>query len=462
MAQNSCNSLYSCNKKNHVIPFITPFISHPPSVFYPIRSPQNNPMTEKLLQYIWQFRYFNTRNLQTTALEPVQIIRSGQYNTNQGPDFSDARIRIGKTIWAGSVEIHIRSSDWTQHRHSTDANYNNVILHVVWQNDCTTQLPFPTLELQPLVSTVLLGKYEELMQSARFIPCQQHIAVVPQLVISAWKERLLVERLQQRSQYIANLLLCNRQHWEETFWWMLAKNFGIRINADSFEKIARTIPVNILAKHKNQLLQVEALLMGQAALLDKAFKEDYPNNLRKEYTFLQKKYKLQKAHAPLYFLRMRPANFPTVRLAQLAMLVHTSVHLFAAVKEAGSVKDIEQLLSVTASGYWNTHYSFDETSAFKQKSLGRQMIQNILINTVVPLLYAYGQINSSETYKRKALAWLEEIAPEENNITKHFDALQVSSKSAFDSQALIQLKNEYCNYKRCLQCAICNQVLKAG
>lgn len=417
-------------------------------------------MTEKLLQFIWQFRYFNTRSLHSTASEPLQIIRSGTYNTNQGPDFLDARIRIGNTIWAGSVELHVKSSDWILHRHSGDANYNNVILHVVWQNDSIKELPFPALELQPLVSTVLLSKYEELMQSVQFIPCQQHIATVPELIISAWKERLLVERLQQRSQYIAVLLLDNRQHWEETFWWMLAKNFGIRINADSFEKIARTIPVNLLSKHKNQLAQVEALLMGQAALLDKTFHDDYPNSLRKDYIFLQKKYQLKKAHAPLYFLRMRPANFPTIRLAQLAMLVYQSSHLFADIKEANAVKDIEQLLEVTASDYWNDHYAFDETAAFKPKSLGRQMIHNILINTVIPILYAYGQINSSETFKRKALTWLEEIASEENNITKGFDALQLSSRTAFDSQALIQLKNEYCNYKQCLHCAIGNRVLK--
>ncbi len=419
-------------------------------------------MTEKLLQYIWQFQYFNTRNLQTTASESLQVIRSGQYNTNQGPDFLDARIKIGSTIWAGSVELHVRTSDWVLHKHSGDANYNNVILHVVWQNDSIIALPFPTLELQPLVSTVLLSKYEELMQSAQFIPCQQHIATVPELVISAWKERLLVERLQQRSQYIAALLAENRCHWEEAFWWMLAKNLGIRINADSFEKIARSIPLTVLAKHRNQLMQVEALLMGQAGLLDKNFTEDYPNSLRREYIFLQKKYQLKKAHAPLYFLRMRPANFPTVRLAQLAMLVHRSIHLFTAIKEAGAVNDIEKLLAVTASEYWDHHYSFDEASAFKQKSLGRQMIQNILINTVVPVLYACGQVNSNEMFKQKALCWLEEITAEENNITKGFDVLRLSSKTAYDSQALLQLKNEYCNYKQCLQCAIGNRILKTG
>ena len=417
-------------------------------------------MTEKLLQYIWQFQYFNARNLQTTGGEPVQIIRNGMYNVNQGPDFLNARIKIGSTEWAGSIEIHINSSDWAAHKHTGDANYKNVVLHVVWQDDLKKQLPFPTLELHALVSNLLLSQYEELMQSAQFIPCQQHIAHVPEITVAAWKERLLIERLQQRSLYIESLLAKNNQHWEEVFWWMLAKNFGIRINADSFEKIAQTIPVNILAKHKSQVLQLEALLMGQAALLDKHFEDDYPNMLRKEYTFLQKKYQLKKAHAPLYFLRMRPANFPTVRLAQLAMLIHQSLHLFSRIKEAAKVNEIEHLLNVTANDYWHYHYSFDETTAFKKKTLGKQMIQNIMINTVVPVLYAYGYVNSNDSFKNKALQWLENITAEQNSITRGFEALHILNRNAFDSQALIQLKNDYCNYKHCLRCAIGNSILK--
>lgn len=419
-------------------------------------------MTEKLLQYIWQFQYFNTTNLRTTRGELLQIIRNGTHNNDQGPDFLQARIRVGDTEWAGSIEMHTKSSGWIAHKHTDDVNYKNVILHVVWEDDAKEQLPFPTLELQSRVSNVLLGKYEELMQSAQFIPCQRHIIQVPRLTIFAWKERLLAERLQQRSRYIEKLLAENNQHWEEVFWWMLAKNFGIKINADSFERIARTIPVNVLAKHKSRLLQIEALLMGQAALLDKKFEEDYPNMLRKEYEFLKKKYGLKKAHSPLYFLRMRPANFPTVRLAQLAVLIHQSLHLFSAIKEATSVKEIEKLLSVTANDYWHYHYSFDETSTFNKKTLGRQMIENILINTVIPVLYAYGHLHSNEIYTNKALRWLEQITAEQNIITRGFTSLQVSNKHAYDSQALIQLKNEYCNYKQCLQCAVGNWLLKTG
>ncbi len=417
-------------------------------------------ISEKLLQYIWQFQYFNSTSLTTTTGESLQILVPGMHNKNQGPDFLNAKIYTAGTTWAGNIEMHIHASDWYVHQHNEDKNYNNVILHVVWKNDDHPALPFPTLELQSRVSALLLGKYEELMQSSMFIPCQQHIAVVPEFIFSAWKERLLVERLQQRALVIEQMLAKNSQHWEECFWWILAKNFGIKINADAFEKIARSIPLNVLAKHKNQVQQIEALLMGQAGLLDKTFRDAYPNMLRREYMFLQKKYGLQKAYAPLYFLRMRPANFPTIRLAQLAALIQQSHHLVSTIKEAEGLETVQKLLKVTANDYWHYRYMFDEETAYRKKTLGDQMIRNILINTVIPVLYAYGYLNSNESCKNKALQWMEEVDVENNSIIKGFSALGVKSRSAFDSQALIQLKNDYCNYKFCLKCAVGNRVLR--
>lgn len=419
-------------------------------------------MTERLLQFIWQYQYFNGLNLTTTNGEPLQVLQSGTYNTNQGPDFLNAKIKTAGTTWAGHIEMHLNASDWFVHEHSGDKNYKNVILHVVWKNDDHPMLPFPTLELQPLVSTVLLGKYEELMQSALFIPCQQHISHVPELVFSTWKERLLIERLQQKALSVEKMLSKNNQHWEECFWWMLAKNFGIKINADAFEKIAQSVPTKILAKHKNQLQQLEALLMGQAGLLDKTFSDAYPTMLGREYLFLQKKYGLKKAYAPLYFLRMRPANFPTVRLAQLAALIRQSHQLFSIIREATELKSIKKLLLVTANDYWHYHYIFDEETNFRKKTLGDDMINNIIINTIIPAVYAYGYINSNGTFQKKALEWMDEVSAETNSITKGFDALGIRCSSAFDSQALIQLKNVYCNYKCCLTCAVGNQVMKNG
>lgn len=418
-------------------------------------------MTERLLQYIWQFQYFNRNNLLTEEGEQLQIMHPGSINSNQGPDFTDAKVKINETTWAGSIEIHINTSDWRNHKHSSDKNYKNVILHVVWQHDINLDLPCSTLILEDKVPKLLLSKYDELMNAGNFIACEKNVQQVNSLTWQSWKERLLVERLEQRTQHIFDQLQKNNNHWEETFWCLLAKNFGIKLNSIAFERIARSVPVNILAKHKGQIHQLEALLFGQAGLLDEAFTEDYPVLLQKEYRFLKKKYNLQKIEGSLIFLRMRPSNFPTIRLAQLAMLVHNSLHLFSKIKEANDLKNIKQLLQVTANDYWHYHYVFDETSAFKRKKLGEQMTGNILINTVVPILFAYGHYHHENVYKDKALQWLEDIKAEKNSITNGFESLQVENKNAFDSQALIQLKNEYCNKKRCLDCSVGNKLLRS-
>ncbi len=417
-------------------------------------------MTERLLQYIWQFQYFNYSDLHTEEGEPLQIIHPGSLNSNQGPDFSDAKIKINTTIWAGSIELHINTSDWKNHKHSNDKNYKNVILHVVWQHDINLNLPCSTLVLEDKVPKLLLNKYDELMNADNFIACEKNIQQINSLTWQSWKERLLIERLEQRTQLIFDHLQKNKNHWEETFWWLLARNFGVKLNTVAFEKIAQSVSVNILAKHKEQIHQVEALLFGQAGLLEGVFAEDYPTLLQKEYLFLKKKYNLQKIEASMIFLRMRPSNFPTVRLAQLAMLVHNSLHLFSKIKESSNLKTIKELLQVTANDYWHYHYVFDEASAFKKKKLGEQMIDNILINTVVPVLFAYGHYHGENMFKDKALQWLEEIKAEKNSITKGFTSLQIENKTAFASQALIQLKNEYCNKKRCLDCSIGNKLIR--
>jgi len=417
-------------------------------------------MTERLLQYIWQFQYFNKTDLVTTTGETVQVVFPGQYNTNQGPDFTDAKICIGKTTWAGTVELHIRTSDWAKHNHQKDKNYNNVILHVVWEDDRSDNNTVPVLELKGRISKILLQRYEELVNADSFIPCERSIHSVREIIWKSWKDRLLAERLLRKAETVDNYLQQNNYHWEETFWWLLARNFGMKVNAETFEAIARSVPVNILAKHKNQVHQLEALLLGQAGLLEEKFTEEYPLMLQKEYRFLQNKYRLKPVSLPLHFLRMRPGNFPTIRLAQLTMLVYESVHLFSKVKEAGSVKDIRQWFDVNANDYWHCHYRFDEVSAFKKKTLGETMIDNIIINTIAPVLFAYGSYHKEQQYKDKALQWLENTAAEANSITKGFRQIGVNNKSAFDSQALIELKNEYCSKRRCLDCGIGTAILK--
>jgi hypothetical protein len=417
-------------------------------------------MTERLLQYIWQFQYFNFTNLQTEEGEILQVIHPGILNINQGPDFLNAKIKINDTFWAGSIELHINTSDWKQHKHSSDKNYKNVILHVVWQHNVNLNLPCSTLILEDKVPKVLLSKYDELMLTDNFIPCEKHIHQINYLTWLSWKERLLVERLEKRTAIIFDHLTKNNNHWEETCWWLLAKNFGIRLNSVAFEKMAQSITVNILSRHKNQIHQTEALLFGQAGLLNRDFKEGYPKMLQQEYQYLKKKYKLQKTAVEMIFLRMRPSNFPTVRLAQLAMLIHKSNHLFSKIKESADLKTIIQLLQVTANDYWHYHYVFDETAGFKRKKLGELMIDNILINTIIPILFAYGHYYGEESYKEKALHWLMDIKAEKNSITNGFTTLQIENKNAFDSQSLIQLKNEYCANKRCLDCSVGNKLLR--
>jgi len=417
-------------------------------------------MTERLLQFIWQFQYFNKQELFTTTGEPVQILFAGQYNTNQGPDFSNAKIKIGPTIWAGTAELHIKTSDWQKHNHQHDSNYNNVILHVVWEDDGAKN-DLPVLELQGRVSKILLDRYEELMKVTVFIPCEKSIQTVRDITWKSWKDRLLAERLLRKSALVETYLQQNNYHWEETFWWLLARNFGIKVNAEAFEEIARSIPLNVLAKNKTQIHQLEALLLGQAGLLKGKFEEDYPVMLQKEYQFQKHKYSLKPCSGPVFFLRMRPGNFPTIRLAQLAMLIHDSAHLFSKIKEAVSVKDVKSWFDVTANDYWHYHYRLDDPSAYKKKKLGAAMIDNIIINTVVPVLFAYGNYHNEDKYKEKALQWLEETAAENNNITRGFQQLEVENRNAFDSQALIELKNEYCDKKRCLECGVGNAVLKS-
>lgn len=416
-------------------------------------------MTERLLQYIWQFQYYNKGELSTAGGEPLQILFPGQFNTNQGPDFSDAKIKIGATTWAGTVELHINTSDWKKHNHQQDNNYHNVILHVVWEDD-TKANELPVLELKSRVPKVLLQRYEELMLSSSFIPCEKTIHTVREITWKSWKERLLAERLLRKAAVVETYLQQNSYHWEATFWWLLARNFGIKVNADAFEAVARSLSITILAKHKSQIHQLEALLLGQAGLLNEDFIEDYPVMLQKEYTFYKNKYGLQPINNPVFSLRMRPGNFPAVRLAQLAMLVHHSVHLFSEIKEAAGVKNVKSRFDITANDYWHYHYRFDELSAFRKKKLGVDMIDNIIINTIVPVLFAYGNYHNEQPYKDKALQWLEETAAEKNVITKGFEKLGLENRVAYDSQALIELKNNYCHPKRCLDCVVGNAILK--
>lgn len=418
-------------------------------------------MTERLLQYLWQFQYFNKHSLILDNGDEFQVIHPGRLNTNQGPDFLEAKIKIEDTLWVGHVELHIKTTDWFKHAHQLDRNYDNVILHVVWENDQPdSHSRIPVFSLQSRVPGLLLQQYKDWMNSPSFIACGEQAQTVPRLIWISWRERLLAERLERKTATVFSYLQQNNQHWDETFWWLLARNFGTTVNGEAFEALAKSLPVTLLARHKNQLNQLEALLMGQCGLLEGDFDEHYPAMLQKEYNYLRKKYSLQPIRQPVHFLRMRPMNFPTVRLAQLAALVYQSSHLFAYIKETLQVDDIKKMLTVTANDFWHYHYTFTDTAEHQPKKLGSQMIHTIIINTVVPVLFAYGHLHNEEQLKNRALYWLDEMAAEKNAITNGFTKLGMMIKDACDSQALIELKSHYCDHKKCLDCSIGNALLK--
>jgi len=334
----------------------------------------------------------------------------------------------------------------------------------VWINDVpiknSNQQLLATLELQHLVPKIMLQQYEQLMNAKGFVACKNYLPVLSEIGWLSWKERLMAERLQRKAEAVlANLKLANN-HWEEMFWWMLAKNFGTKVNACVFEQTAKSIPVNVLAKHKNQVNLLEALLLGQAGLLNENFNETYPKLLQREYKFLANKYQLKTINKAPDFLRMRPANFPTVRLAQLAILVNQSSHLFSRILEINNVRDLRELLNVTANDYWHYHYRLDNPTIYKPKKLGHLMTDNLIINTVVPVLFAYGAYHNAQQWKERAIHYLMQLSPEQNTITEEWKHHNVLNTNAFDSQALIELKNNYCEYKYCLKCAVGNKLLK--
>ncbi len=417
-------------------------------------------MNERLLQYIWQFRLFNHQCLKDVNGDDVFIIHPGIYNTDQGPDFQYAKIRLNNTIIAGSIELHMRASDWLKHGHSFSALYSNVILHVVWENDMELGFPFPTLELRGRVAGILLDRYEKWMKSKSFIPCSGQLQDIPSISVIAWKEKMVVERLQQRTELILQYCQQTKDHWEEIFWWVLARNFGMSVNGFVFENIARSVSVIILAKYKNNLQQIEALLLGQAKMLEKEFNEAYPVLLQREFRFLRLKHKLAPIREHIRFLRMRPSNFPTIRLAQLAMLIHKSAHLFSYIKETSELSEIKEKLSVTADKYWDDHYMPGELSVTIPKKIGEQMVENILINTVVPMLFAYGYHTKQDKLKEKALGWLEYVNAEKNRVIKEFGKMGLTCCHASDTQAVLYCYKEYCTRHRCLDCLIGNRLLK--
>jgi len=424
-------------------------------------------LTEDFLHYIWKFRLFERSDLKTTDGESLEIYSAGLPNTDSGPDFHNGRIKIGDTVWAGNVELHISSSDWHKHNHTNDGAYKNVILHVVYRDDEPVTLPdsrkLPTLELQNRIPDELYTRYNTLIFGTQTtIPCEASIGLVDEFAMRNWLTRVLVERLEKRSKAVVAALEANRGDWEETFYQFLAANFGFKTNALPFELLAKSLPQNILAKHKNNPMQIEALIFGQAGFLEGEFQDGYPNKLKEEYNFLRKKYNLLPVENHLWkFMRLRPQNFPTVRLAQFAALITRSNHLFSKVLDIRDVKSLRDLFTdIHVNSYWDDHYRFDIPSKPSAKSLGAASIDILLLNTLVLFLFSYGKQLQLEHFINRSLKLLENLPAEDNNVVADYKALGVKANTAFESQALLELRNNYCNFKKCLQCGIGNKILR--
>jgi hypothetical protein len=420
-------------------------------------------MHETLLHYIWKNSLHSQREYLACTGERIEILDPGKHNSDGGPDFTDARIRINDTTWAGNVEIHVRSSEWEIHKHHVDAAYNNVILHAVYENDrpcfTATGRRIPGISLQ--IGASLEHNYAELINNRNLIRCREKLHRVDSQLISLWMSTLSIERLQAKIQGINDILKSVNNNWEEAFYIHLARSFGLKINALPFELLAKSTPLKIISKHCRNLEQTEALLFGQAGLLDVPGTDEYTRTLQKEYLYLQKIYQLNSIPPGIWkFLRLRPANFPTLRIAQFASLIYHAKWLFSVTMMADSICKLISLYACSASNYWKSHHTFGKrTSKEISGTPGKNTRLLLIVNTVIPFMFAFGQYKCDESLKNKALQLLEETPAETNRIIKKWAEAGIVCRHAADSQALLHLSTSYCETGDCLKCRIGNQIL---
>jgi len=415
-------------------------------------------MKEEFLHFLWKNRLFEPQAPVTSDGEPVEVIYAGRHNSHAGPDFFDARIKIGKTLWAGNVEIHLRASDWNRHGHQVDPVYNNTILHVVAANDLMVKnlsgSTIPTIEIGwPLW---IEYNYQALMRQHDWVNCASQLNRIDPFRIRFFLNGVAIERLQQKIGNIEKLLEDSNNDWSETFYRLLARSFGFRQNGDPFEMLARSLPLAILQKHTDQLFQLEALLFGQAGLCqDSLLPGEYQFLLRSEYEFLSKKYGLRPIAGHLWkFMRMHPLNFPTIRLAQFAGILHRCTSLFSAVVMLEHVDDYRPIFRGETSPFWDCHYAFLKPSPNQKKAMGEESFQLIVVNVVVPFLFLYGERNNKQELKERALTIMEELPAENNSLLRHWASAGIQAFNALESQALIHLHQHYCEPRRCLECGI--------
>ena len=422
-----------------------------------------NDMKEDFLYYLWENRLI-TGTLATTDGRPVEIVNPGFRNQDSGPDFREAKVRIGGQLWAGQVEIHVRTSDWNRHGHQYDKAYRNVMLHVVFEHD-TAVNGIPVLELKGHFDPLLYSRYEQIVMSQRWIACERHLSDIQPFTRNVWLERMAVERLEEKSKNVTKILNANKFDWEDTLYRLLMRYFGMKVNNEAFETLASLLPFKTLLKHADHLEQVEAMLLGCAGFLSNPSEEPYPQLLQREFKVMQAKFGLLTMPEERWkFMRMRPINFPTVRLVQLAQMVYQHGCLFSKIKTAETVNEIKRIFDVKASDYWDTHYRFDDGTRKNAqtipKHLGDGIADVLMINAVIPLLFCYGRFHKDPSYCDKALHYLEDITAEDNTIIRHFASIGWIADNAMQSQAILHLYNHYCRRKRCLECSIGNILLR--
>ncbi|GAB6011713.1 DUF2851 family protein, partial [Viscerimonas tarda] len=411
---------------------------------------------EQLLHYVWKHRLFQ-RDLKTTDGAPVEVIDAGTHNTDGGPDFFNAKIKIGDKTWAGNIEIHTSSGDWYKHRHESNPVYNSVVLHVVEfaNGEVRNEANQPVQQCCITYPKQLKDNIDYLLYADVPIPCCNFIASVPPVHLNAWFNALLIERLERKANDIYRHLEQSNGSWEEVFYILLTRNFGFGLNSDIFERLALSLPLRYIQKQGDNIRQIEALLFGQAGLLEDEQPDEYAKSLRQEYLFLKNKYSLSPLESHLFMrMRVRPSGSPSVRLAQLAMLLYKTQGLFSKVIQCKDLGQIRLVFHENASEYWQTHYSLGDESPRKSKYLGDSSLDVILINTVAPILFAYGRSIGNEELCERALLFLEQLKPESNFITRDFAIARLKARNAYDSQAMIQLRKEYCDKRKCLYCRI--------
>ena len=418
---------------------------------------------ENLLHYVWKHRLYHTENLSTLDGVPFEIIDPGIHNTDTGPDFFNAKIKMNDKIWVGNIEIHTYSSDWYKHRHEKNKAYNSVILHVVEYVD---ELEIRDQNERAIPQWVMNvpGKIKEnflyFLRNDSSIPCLGWISSIPEIYIRDWMSALLLERLERKARDLQELLEKSRFDWNEVFYTVLARNFGFGINNDAFERLAQSLPLKIILKHQDSEIQTEALLLGQAGLLDDDNNEEYFQKLQKEYLFLKKKYKLQALEKHLFKnLRIRPSNFPHIKIVQLAHIIRRRQGVFSQILEIDNPANLYPLFDTEISEYWKSHSHFGKASFARDRKMSLRTIDLLLINCLIPVLFVYGKQKDTEKYRERAFSLLEALKAEKNFITKLFARAGIKIENAADSQALIQLKREYCEKKKCIFCRIGHKLL---